>query len=86
MGGCWSARGCDDELQSRCAHASVATEKCPAECYYAKCPLPQHRVTSDPAMIFDPEVDRAAAMKDVCLSCEFFLRRGPRLSRLSKDA
>ncbi|MDI6712658.1 MAG: hypothetical protein QMD96_05410 [Anaerosomatales bacterium] len=81
MTGCWSVRGCDEDLQSRCPHAAVATERCPAECYYAKCDRPQHRVTADPGLVFDPDVDRGAAIKDVCLSCAHFLTRGPRIGR-----
>lgn len=79
--GCWSVRGCDEDLQSRCPHAAIATERCPAECYYAKCSRPQHRVTADPSLVFDPDIDRDAAIKDVCLSCAHFLSQGPRVRR-----
>lgn len=80
MAGCWSRRGCDDEMQATCPHASVETERCPAECYFSKCDRPTHHVTADPALIFTPESDRDQAKRDTCLYCEFFLTRGPRLS------
>ncbi|MEN6429676.1 MAG: hypothetical protein ABFC80_02380 [Coriobacteriales bacterium] len=78
---CWSTRGCDDELQGRCPHAIDPSEKCPSGCYYTQCTRPTHRVTSDPALVFDPAVDRDAAAKEICVYCEFFLTRGPRLVR-----
>jgi len=77
--GCWSTRGCDAEMQATCPHATDPTEKCPAECFYAKCGLPTHKTTSDPALIFEPFIDRDAAIKEPCIYCEFFLTRGPRV-------
>jgi len=76
---CWSSRGCDAEMQADCPHAIDPHEQCPAGCLYALCDRPTHKVTSDPALIFDPFVDRSAAAKEVCTRCEFFLRNGPRL-------
>jgi len=44
-----------------------------------KCYRETHVVTSDPALIFDPTVDRTAAAKEQCTFCVFFLTHGPRL-------
>lgn len=79
MTGCWAARGCDDELQSRCPHAIDPTEKCPSECFYSKCHRPTRKATSDPDLIFSPDIDRDAAAKENCVYCEFFLTNGPRI-------
>jgi hypothetical protein len=76
---CWSTRGCDDEMQAECPHAIDPEEKCPAGCFYAQCGNDTRKVTGDPALVFDPSVDRSAAAKEPCLHCEFFLRHGPRL-------
>lgn len=79
MTGCWSGRGCDEEMASRCPHATDPTEKCPAGCFYAQCQRAAHVITCDPALIFDPAVDRDAAAKEPCVYCGFFLTRGPRV-------
>lgn len=78
MTGCWSKRGCSDEMQSRCPHAIDPTEKCPVECYYAKCGNATHVPTADPALIFDTTIDRDAAVKQQCVYCAHFLTKGPR--------
>ncbi len=64
---------------SRCPHAIDPEERCPSGCYYAQCSHPQRTVTADPALVFDATVDRRSAMKEVCLTCAFFLTRGPRI-------
>lgn len=76
---CWSNRGCDDEMRSRCPHAIDPDEQCPIACHYAKCDRPTHRVTGDVMLMLDPTVDRKAAAKELCTRCEFFLTNGPRI-------
>ena len=80
MAGCWSRRGCSDEMQAACPHAIDPEEKCPVECYYAKCGNATYAPTGDPALIFDPTVDRSAARKQQCVYCGHFLTKGPRLA------
>lgn len=78
MAKCWETRGCDDEMMSQCPHNNPG-EKCPARCNFAQCDRPSHRPTSDPAFIFDPWIDRRAAVKEQCTFCEFFLTNGPHM-------
>lgn len=79
MAKCWEQRGCDEEMQETCPHPQELHDNCPTKCAFAdSCPRPSHSVTSDAALIFDPEVDREAAIKDTCMYCEFFLKHGPR--------
>ncbi len=81
MSRCWEIRGCKDEqIQADCPHAAMIGDRCPAKCAFAQCDLEQHERTSDPALIFEPEIDRTAAIKEGCTYCAFFLRNGPRLS------
>jgi hypothetical protein len=81
MAKCWETRGCDDEMQAECPHPQELHDNCPTKCAFANaCPRASHVVTSDPALIFDPTVDRDAAIKDTCMYCEFFLRHGPRVA------
>jgi hypothetical protein len=54
-------------------------DRCPSKCAFATCDRPTHALTSDPALVFSVEVDRGAAIKDVCTYCEFFIINGPRL-------
>lgn len=79
MTGCWSKRGCDEELMSRCPHAINPAEKCPSGCFYAQCHRPTRKTTADPDLIFSQSVDRDAAAKENCVYCEFFLTKGPRV-------
>lgn len=79
MANCWELRGCDEEMQSNCPHASQIMDRCPSKCAFATCDRPTHALTSDPALVFSIEVDRGAAIKDVCTYCEFFIVNGPRL-------
>jgi len=76
MAKCWESRGCDDEMASTCPHNNP-DEKCPARCAFAQCDRPGHRSSSDPALIFDPSIDRGPAMKEHARFCEFFLKKGP---------
>jgi hypothetical protein len=77
MAKCWERRGCDDEMTSRCPHNNPA-EKCPSRCAYGQCYSATHVPSSDPALIFDPAIDRDAAMKEQCTFCAFFLAHAPR--------
>jgi hypothetical protein len=77
MAKCWEERGCDDAMQSGCVHAEKATEKCPSRCNFAQCYREVHVVTSDPALIFAPDIDRARAIKEGCEYCAHFLTHGP---------
>ena len=78
MAKCWEQRGCDEEMQSRCPH-DVPTDKCPAKCAFSTCDRATHVLTWDPAMIFDPSVDRRMAIKENCTYCEFFLTHCPKM-------
>lgn len=76
---CWSNRGCDDEMRERCPHAINPAEQCPLSCLFSKCSRETHCRTSDPWVLLDPTVERSAAAKEVCTTCEFFLKNGPRI-------
>lgn len=82
MAKCWEQRGCDEEMQSVCPHPVEIGDNCPTKCAFAACDLPQHELTTDAAVIFDPDVDRSQAVKDVCMFCGFYLTRGPRLDKM----
>jgi hypothetical protein len=79
MAKCWEKRGCDDEMQAECPHAVEYKDNCPTKCAFAACDRPTHELTIDPELVFDPTVDRSAAIKDTCTFCAFFLRNGPRV-------
>lgn len=78
MSRCWETRGCDEEMQAVCLHATTLRDRCPSKCAFSPCDEPQHSRTSDPALVFAVEPDREKAMKEPCLYCAFFLTRGPR--------
>jgi len=78
MAKCWELRGCDDEMQSDCPHATEILDPCPTKCAFAQCDRPTHSLSTDPAVVFTIEVDRGAAIKQICYFCEFFLKNGPR--------
>ncbi len=78
MSGCWEIRACDDEMQAECPHPAVFKDRCPSKCAFAYCERSTHKLTTDPELVFSPDVDREAAIMDICLYCEFFLTRGPR--------
>lgn len=81
MAKCWETRGCDEEMQAECPHPNELFDACPSKCAFAKCDRPTHEMTADPALIFDVTVDRSAAIKEECIYCAFFLRRGPRIDK-----
>lgn len=55
-------------------------EPCPADCRFAACVLPTHKVEDDFSILLNPERDYDAAIKEVCRFCEFFLLNGPKVS------
>lgn len=79
MAKCWEQRGCDDEMQADCPHATEILDRCPAKCAFATCDRPNHQLTTDPELVFSIGPDRDAVIKDSCLYCEFFLVHGPKL-------
>jgi len=79
MAKCWETRGCDEEMQAECPHSVDFMDNCPTKCAFATCDRPSYEMTTDPALIFDPTVDRDAAIKDGCKFCGFFLVNGPRI-------
>ncbi|MDR1015572.1 MAG: hypothetical protein LBL86_11455 [Coriobacteriales bacterium] len=84
---CWQQRGCDEEMWSRCPHATSSEDGvCVAECFYTACQRTQRRVTADFALLLDPAVDRTAAVKENCLNCAFFLQNAPRVLKESQHA
>ncbi len=85
MARCWEERGCDEEMQADCAHASVIHDMCPTKCVFSNCERPTHQLTDDPELVFGSPVDRNAAIKQVCLFCEHFLTRGPKLAAVADD-
>jgi len=79
MAKCWEQRGCDDEMQAECPHSVDFKDNCPTKCAFATCDRATYELTTDPALVFDPTVDRGAAIKDGCGYCGFFLTHGPRI-------
>ncbi|MDA3936412.1 MAG: hypothetical protein PF636_06035 [Actinomycetota bacterium] len=79
MARCWETRGCDEEMQNECLHYTKFKDRCPTKCNFADCDRPTRVLTSDPALIFDPAVDRTVAIKEECLHCGFFLTNAPRV-------
>lgn len=79
MARCWEQRGCDEEMQADCPHAIDFEDRCPAKCNFSLCDRPTNSPTTDPELVFSNEVDRSAAIKEVCWQCEFFLKNGPRV-------
>jgi len=81
MPDCWEDRGCDEAMQADCPHSAVIGDRCPTKCAFAGCDRAAYELTTDPALIFEPEIDRMAAIKETCTYCAFFLTHGPRLGR-----
>ena len=81
MAHCWENRGCyeDEEMLSRCPHNTPGAT-CPADCHFAACDRPTHVVCSNIDLLFRPDLDREASVKEICRFCEFFLSKGPSLS------
>ena len=73
---CWERRGCDDEMMGRCPH-NTPGEPCPADCHFAACHRPTHKVCEDFDVLLNPSRDYESAMREVCRFCEFFLVNGP---------
>lgn len=78
MAFCWEQRGCDDEMQSRCPH-NTPGEPCPADCHFAACLRPTHKVETDFTILLNPELNYEASVKQVCRFCTFFLTNGPKI-------
>ncbi len=76
MAACWTMRGCDDEMQSRCPH-NLPGEPCPADCHFAACRRSTHTVATDFALLLNPQLNYEASVKEICRFCEFFLSNGP---------
>jgi len=85
MARCWEQRGCDEEMQADCPHPNELEDRCPTKCAFAQCDRPSHELTVDPALVFDSGVDRDVAIREECLYCAFFLRKGPRLVAAGDD-
>jgi hypothetical protein len=79
MAKCWEQRGCDAEMQLECPHSVDFNDNCPTKCAFATCDRPTYVLTTDPALVFDPTVDRNAPIKDGCQYCGFFIKNGPRV-------
>jgi len=79
MARCWEQRGCDEQMQSECPHATEFFDNCPTKCAFAACDRPTYELTIDPDLIFSADVDRSVAIKDGCTYCAFFLQHGPRV-------
>jgi len=79
MAKCWEQRGCDEEMQGECPHVVEFSDNCPTKCVFAGCDRPTYELIIDPALIFDPDVDRSVAIRDGCTYCAFFLRHAPRI-------
>jgi hypothetical protein len=89
---CWSHRGCEGlmgltkPMQQECPHnRSDCFNPCPPDCRYTVCERPWHRTTSDINLILDETVDRLQAIKRNCLTCEHFLKHGPRVGESRED-
>lgn len=81
---CWARRGCDEEMQGRCPH-NTPGEACPADCHYAACVRPTHKVAEDFGILLNPERDYDAALKQVCRFCEHFLINGPTVAERTEE-
>lgn len=75
---CWRIRPCPEEIQETCQHAVTDYDMCPMTCKFAVCLMPEHKPTYDPRYVFEPNIDRDAALKHSCIHCEFFLTKGPK--------
>ena len=75
---CWRTRECAPEVQETCRHAVSDYDMCPTKCYFGVCQRPTQKVTSDPALVFAPDIDRTQALKQSCIYCEYFLKHGPK--------
>ena len=86
MAKCWEQRGCDEEMQADCPHPRRVHGQLPTKCAFAMCDRPTLRADDrSRAHLLRLIVDRSAAIKEVCLFCEFFLTHGPRLVAVTED-
>lgn len=76
MAKCWETRGCDEEWQGRCPH-NLGDDLCPSDCINTNCDRATHVVATDFELLLNPDRDYDRAPKEVCRSCEFFLKYGP---------
>lgn len=76
---CWRIRECEIDMNTMCMHAVTDYDMCPSRCMFAVCDRPTHVLTSDPSLVFSAEIDRDQALKQMCIYCEHFLTRGPKL-------
>lgn len=83
---CWEKRGCEglmglhEPLCEECPHSRTdCYSPCPTECKYTNCQNPWHKSCFDINLVLDTTVDRHAAIKQACYTCEFFLKHGPRI-------
>lgn len=83
---CWRIRNCSPEVQEFCQHAVTDYDMCPATCKFAVCTRDEHKPTYDPLYVFEPNIDRAAALKHSCFHCEFFLKNGPKKDKSAPRA
>ncbi len=69
---CWDLRPCDEEMQSRCAHADVR-ERCPVKCHFATCHSKRNSLSEDPFVVVEFDTTDEWPVKEQCLSCTFFI-------------
>jgi hypothetical protein len=65
-------------MSENCLHAVTDYDMCPTRCQWATCYRDRHVLTTDPALLFEPDVDRSQALRQSCVYCEHFLLHGPR--------
>lgn len=78
---CWEIRGCEGPNNNfdHCPHYMKGSI-CPKDCQFSWCERKTHKATTDIMLLLDPDVDRRAAIKEYCYSCEFFLKHAPRMA------
>lgn len=78
---CWERRGCEgpENNWDHCPHYMKGSI-CPKDCQFSWCQRDTHKYTDDIMLILDPTVDRRAAAKEYCYTCEFFLKHAPRMA------
>lgn len=81
MAECWRERECGPDMRTLCMHAVTDYDMCPMRCAFATCRRTTHVHTSDPALVFAPNIDRSQALKQACHYCEHFLTHGPKLKK-----
>ena len=81
MSACWEIRGCEgpENCYGHCPHYELGG-RCPVDCKFAECARPAHKTATSIDLLLDPDIDRQAAIKEYCCTCEFFLTNGPKLN------